>query len=88
MMMSIKPSSEKIIMSSFRPLALAPTDVRHRYAKRAEAAARSYRSAVALKCVECAGWSYAEAKRCQVSTCALWAKNRSIFGVPGKPGAE
>ena len=28
--------------------------------------------AVRLKCIECCGWDRAEARRCQITSCALW----------------
>jgi hypothetical protein len=66
---------------SGRILALCPADLRPRYARLAEQAeAGRYRAAVKLKCIECAGWSYVEAKRCEIPTCALWAVSRRIFG--------
>ncbi len=37
-------------------------------------------AAVELHCIDCCGWQRAEAARCDVRQCALWALNRRIFG--------
>lgn len=63
----------------FDPLALAPPKEKKRYAKLAGRAATQPRAAVKLGCIECCGWEYAEAKRCEIRTCAHWALNRRIF---------
>ena len=55
------------------PLNLCPARLRPRYRARADRAqAGRYRDAVALKCIDCCGWQYAEAKRCEITSCALW----------------
>ena len=33
-------------------------------------------------------WDYAEAKRCEINTCALWAMNRRIFARREESGAD
>ena len=43
-------------------------------------AAKSYKAAVTLKCLDCAAWYRLEAARCEIGTCPLWALNRRIFG--------
>jgi hypothetical protein len=66
----------------FEPLATCPKTKRGRYAARAARAHVGFRAAVELKCLDCVSWERPEATRCQIRTCALWAANRSIFGVP------
>jgi hypothetical protein len=66
-------------MLTFEPLKLAPKELRKRYALRAQRAEHSYKSAIELKCVECAGWERSEAKRCQITSCPLWAANQRVF---------
>ena len=36
--------------------------------------------AIKLGCLDCCAWDYAEAKRCEIKTCPLWAFNQRIFG--------
>ena len=61
------------------PLSLAPESARGRYARRAAGAHREPMAAIKLKCLDCSGWTYREAKECQIRSCPLWALNRWIF---------
>lgn len=73
----------------FDPLGMAPPEAKVRYAKTAEVAHCQPKAATKLKCLDCCGWDYAEAKRCEIQTCPEWAMNRRIFKKRGKPpGAE
>ena len=63
----------------YAPLALAPERAKARYEKTASRAQQQPMAAIKLKCLGCCAWEYAEAKQCQISTCALWALNRRIF---------
>ena len=67
----------------FRPTATMPTsatpDRRRRWERLGTLAARSYRAAVELHCLDCTCWQRIEARDCAISTCSLWALNRRIF---------
>lgn len=64
----------------FDLLEFAPTKVhRDRYKKLAKSAHTSARAAIKLKCIDCSGWEYAEAKNCTVEGCPLYVFNRKIF---------
>ena len=67
----------------FRPTATMPADVPERWrlywGRLAGKAARSYRAAVELHCLDCVCWHRVEARDCAISTCSLWALNRRIF---------
>lgn len=67
----------------FNPLETMPSDVpktkKARWVKLSRRAGKSYRAAVELKCLECVAWERAEAKRCELTGCALYAFNRKIF---------
>ena len=67
----------------FRPTATMPADVPDTYRRRWERlgtlAARSYRAAVELHCLDCVCWHRVEARDCAISTCSLWALNGRIF---------
>src|SRR4030095_10559851 len=71
--------------SGFRPLKDTSPDVQRRYQKLAERSARNPLSAIQLKCIECCGWHYAEAKRCDIKECGLWSLNQRIFHGVGRP---
>ena len=61
-------------------LSTCPKAKRARYRRRAErAAAGSYPAAVQLKCLECCAWDFGEAKRCEITSCALWPLRARIF---------
>lgn len=67
------------------PLALMPADIpegkKRRWRKLSDRAkAGHYRAAVELKCIDCCGWSRAEAATCSITDCPLWPLNRRIFG--------
>jgi len=68
----------------FRPTATMPKsatpDRRRRWERLGTRAARSYRAAVELHCLDCVCWYRTEARGCAISTCSLWALNRRIFG--------
>ncbi len=57
-----------------------PQDVKKRYRRLAENALGSYRLAVKLKCIECSGWEYSQAKDCGVYKCPLFVMARRVFG--------
>ncbi len=63
----------------YAPLALAPEKAQARLGKTADRTHREPMAASKLMCLGCVGWEYAEAKRCEINTCALWALNRRIF---------
>ena len=63
----------------YEPLALAPRPATARYEKSALLAHQQPRAAIKLKCLDCCGWEYREAKRCEIRSCPLWALNRRIF---------
>ncbi len=67
-------------LHGFAPRATATKEVRDRYEKTAALAHQQPMKAIKLKCLDCVCWDYAEAKRCEINTCALWAMNRRIFG--------
>jgi hypothetical protein len=65
----------------FDPLAYCPAKLRARYGGAGDRAlAGGYPAAVKLKCLDCCGWEYTEAKRCNSTDCPLWMLNRRIFG--------
>ena len=65
----------------YDPLHDCPPKYRDRYRRAAEQAGEGrYPTAVKLKCLDCSGWEYLEAKRCEIQTCALWLLNRRVFG--------
>lgn len=68
----------------FEPLRTLPSGVpgskRRRWGRLADRATTSYRDAVELKCLECCCWERAEAKRCDITGCPLWAVGGRIFG--------
>jgi hypothetical protein len=66
------------------PLATCPRSLRARWARRAEAARRSYRAAVELKCLECCAWDRPKAKRCEIHGCPLWEIACRNFGRAGE----
>ena len=63
----------------YDPLALAPEKAKPRYAKTAERSHTQPMAAIKLTCLDCCGWEYTEAKRCEVKSCPMWAFNRRIF---------
>lgn len=66
------------------PMEFAPSDAasQKRYAKLAKSAERGlYKDSIKLKCLDCCGWEYTEAKKCEVTGCPLFAANRKIFGI-------
>lgn len=66
--------------AGFEPLRTCPKDQRGRWERRASRAHDWPMSAITLKCLDCGAWYYAEAKRCEIQGCPLWAFNRRIFG--------
>jgi hypothetical protein len=71
---------EASVQPLFTPLACCPPKLRARYRRTGEQAGRGWSlSAVKLKCLDCCGWEYTEAKRCEVTDCPLWLLNRRIF---------
>jgi len=65
------------VPEGYDPLATCPSSLREKYAPMAERARRgSLTAAVRLKCLECCAWSTAEVDRCEISSCALWARAR------------
>jgi len=50
-----------------------------RFLSIAKRSARSATAAIKLKCIDCSGWEYLEAKTCQIRDCALWEKSRPLF---------
>ena len=62
----------------FDPLRHCPASQRSRYAAAARNANQPLK-AIKLKCLDCSGWDYQEAKRCTVRTCALWRLNHRVF---------
>ncbi len=63
----------------FAPRATETKRDRDRYEKTAALAHQQPMKAIKLKCLDCCGWEYEEAKRCEIRTCPLWALNRRIF---------
>ena len=72
----------------YEPLALAPDEVKARFKKTADLAHQQPLKAIKLKCLDCSSWDYAEAKRCEIKTCALWASNRRVFLSGSDDGSE
>jgi hypothetical protein len=71
--------------TGFEPLALMPKrDLPPRWKTRwqrlADRAHTHPLAGVELHCIDCCGWERAEATRCAVRSCSLWALNRRIFG--------
>lgn len=52
---------------------------RRRHASLAIRAQVSAQAAIKLKCLDCVCWDAAEAKACEIRTCALWAVSSKIF---------
>ena len=71
--------SRRACPAGFEPLAMAPSRAAARYEKPASLAQQQPRAAIKLKCLDCCGWEYSEAKRWEIRTCPLWALNRRIF---------
>lgn len=46
----------------------------------ARKAPKSRAAAIKLKCFECCAWDRAEARGCEISSCALYAWNRAAWG--------
>ena len=73
-------------MTDFNPLGILPADLtpsqKAKAKKLGKAAARSYKAAVEMKCMDCVAWYRPEAKNCLITTCPLWAANRKIFKGP------
>jgi hypothetical protein len=68
-------------MPRVQPLQSCPRHLRKRYQKASEDSQKGlYRASVKLKCLDCCGWTYRDAKSCQMVSCALWGHNRRIFG--------
>ncbi len=62
----------------FAPLRDCPAGKRDRYAATAAKAHEPFK-AVKLKCLDCSGWDYPEAKQCTIRHCALWKLNKRVF---------
>ena len=71
--------SRRACPAGFDPLALAPGRATARYEKSALLAHQQPRAAIKLKCLDCVGWEYAAAKRCEIRSFPLWGLNRRIF---------
>lgn len=56
-----------------------PEELRERYRRRALAAARSWPSAVFLKCMDCCCWDRKEVQRCAIVECSLHAQRTRLF---------
>src|SRR6266850_6911030 len=69
---SSKKISNIASVSDFQPLEGIGGETRKRYQKLAERAARNPLDAIKLNCIECNGWDYPEAKRCEIKRCPLW----------------
>ena len=68
------------IEGGYDPLHYCPTRLKAHHRRAAERAAEgSYLKAIKLKCLDCMGWEYGEAKRCDTFTCALWIMNKRVF---------
>jgi hypothetical protein len=81
-------SQERNIEQLFDPLYYCPKELRARYLRTAEVARGGRASAaVKLKCLDCVGWDYPEAKRCETRQCALWLQNQKLFH-PGQTKAD
>jgi len=72
-----------------------PKEVRERYRRRAMLAPKSFNEAVKLKCLDCCGWYYKEAKACHIVACPLHAIRARVFGLdsareakPERPRAQ
>jgi hypothetical protein len=72
-------------VNDFRPLEDTRPDTQRRYEKLAKRSARNPLDAIKLKCIECCGWDFVEAKRCDIKCCPLWSMNRRIFHGEGRP---
>ena len=66
--------------SRFDPLRFCPAKARARFERRARLSADHPLRAIELKCLDCCGWDRPEAKRCEITSCPLWAMNQRIFG--------
>lgn len=60
-------------------LTLADSRSQVRLRKLAYRALYSQRAAIKLFCLECMGYSHADAKACQTPRCPLWAMSNRIF---------
>lgn len=69
-------------MKKFEPLKFADDKVTKRYSKLAKRTKVSPIAAIKLKCIECCGWEFKEARACEINTCPLWQMNRRAFKVP------
>ena len=81
--------SDRLPPKGFNPHRFASKVVRARYEKLAAVAHYQPQASIKLKCLDCCGWEYTEAKRCEINTCPLWALNRWIFARgegSGEPG--
>ena len=70
--------------AGFDPLRTCPSTLREKLSGRASRAHRSQRDALVLMCVSCTGWSHAEAARCEIRSCPLWAFNRRYLSRDGE----
>ena len=71
----------------WQPFANAPPAVRRRYAKQLRVITEGRRPLLGIKlsCIECMGYSAAEARRCDSRSCPLYPFNRRIFKRPASP---
>lgn len=69
----------KIRPPEFHPERNTPPEMRGKLAKSLARCHGSYPVAIRLKCLDCSGWIYKEAKLCTVTSCPLWAIRRYVF---------
>ncbi len=83
-----RPARPRTRPPEFDPLRTAPPKAQRRYARLGEKAHQSPLSAVKLHCLSCVGWSYPEARSCQIATCGLYGMNQHIFRGSTENGAH
>ena len=77
------------VFERYDPLDTCPPSERHRSKSAVELARNgSLAAAAKLKCLECACWSHAEVKKCEIVGCPLWARiGREEIGEGEKDGS-
>jgi len=61
-------------------LRFCPPRLWRRYERTLKLARTRPTAAIKLNCLDCVCWDYGEARRCEITYCALYRFNRRIFG--------
>ena len=80
----LKRALKRYLLDDWEPFAGAPRNVQKRYVRQFALVGEAKRPLIGIKlfCIECMGYSAAEARRCGSRSCPLYAFNRRIFKQP------